>query len=110
MIVVWSRTAIRHLVDLREHIGKGSDQNAKLVASRILKAVDLLHSHPEMSRPGRVLGTRETCSARHALRYPLPCPAWSAGIDCCISRSPEVASKAMRPAYTSRRSFLSRTI
>ena len=59
MKVVWSRRSIRHLVHLREYIEKDSEQNAALVASRILKAVELLQTHPEMGRPGRVLGTRE---------------------------------------------------
>jgi toxin ParE1/3/4 len=59
MNVIWSRRAIGHLVRLRTHIGKDSEQNAALVASRILKAVDLLQSHPEMGRPGRIAGTRE---------------------------------------------------
>jgi toxin ParE1/3/4 len=59
MKVVWSRRAIRHLVALREHIAKDSDRKAALVAARILKAVDLLQTHPEIGRPGRVVGTRE---------------------------------------------------
>ena len=59
MKVVWSGRAIRHLVFLREYIEKGSEQNAALVAKRILKAVDLLETQPEMGRPGRALGTRE---------------------------------------------------
>ena len=59
MKVVWSRRAIRHLVDLREYIEKDSEQNTALVAKRILKAVDLLENHPEMGRAGRLVGTRE---------------------------------------------------
>jgi toxin ParE1/3/4 len=59
MKIVWSRRAIRHLVALREHIEKDSEQNAALVAGRILKAVELLEGHPEIGRPGRVFGTRE---------------------------------------------------
>lgn len=59
MKIVWSRRAIGHLVDLREYIERDSEQNAALVARRILKAVDLLQSHPEMGRPGRIAGTRE---------------------------------------------------
>ena len=59
MKVVWSRRAIRHLVALRKHIEEDSEQNAALVADRILKAVDLLQTHPERGRPGRVVGTRE---------------------------------------------------
>jgi len=57
MKIVWSRRAIRHLVSLREYIEKDSEQNAALVARRVLEAVDLLRSHPEMGRPGRLLGT-----------------------------------------------------
>jgi toxin ParE1/3/4 len=59
MKVVWSRRAIRHLVSLRKYIEKDSDQNAALVALRILNAIDLLQAQPGMGRPGRVLGTRE---------------------------------------------------
>ena len=47
------------LVALREYIGKDSEQNAALVATRILNAVDLLRTQPEMARPGRLPGTRE---------------------------------------------------
>ena len=59
MKVVWSRRAIRHLVFLQDFIAKDSDQNAAVVAERILGAVTLLETQPEMGRPGRVLGTRE---------------------------------------------------
>jgi len=59
MKFVWSRRAIRHLVQLRERIANDSEDNAALVGSRILTAVELLETHPEMGRPGRVLGTRE---------------------------------------------------
>jgi plasmid stabilization system protein ParE len=50
MKIVWSRKAIGHLIKLREHIERDSEQNATLVARRILKAVDLLQSHPEIGR------------------------------------------------------------
>ena len=59
MMIVWSLRALRHLVYIRQHIEEDSEQNAALVASRILDAVDLLQSHPEIGRPGRVVGTRE---------------------------------------------------
>ena len=59
MKVLWSRRALHHLVDIRQHIERDSEQNAALVATRILKAVDLLQSHPEIGRTGRVVGTRE---------------------------------------------------
>ena len=59
MKVVWSRRAIRHLVSLREFIARDSEQNAALVAERILSSVDILRAHPEMGKPGRTSGTRE---------------------------------------------------
>lgn len=59
MKIVWSRRAIRHLVSLRERIANGSEENAAVVASRILQAVDLLQTQPHIGRPGRVVGTRE---------------------------------------------------
>jgi toxin ParE1/3/4 len=59
MKVIWSRRAIRHLIALREHIEKDSEQRAVLVAKRILSAVELLQSQPSIGRPGRLLGTRE---------------------------------------------------
>jgi plasmid stabilization system protein ParE len=59
MKAIWSRRAISHLVSLREHIAKESEQKAALVAKRILQAIDLLETQPAMGRPGRVSGTRE---------------------------------------------------
>ena len=59
MKVVWSRRAIRQLISLREYIESDSEQNAATVATRILKAIDLLAKHPEVGLPGRVMGTRE---------------------------------------------------
>ena len=59
MKVVWSPRAIRHLTALRKYIEKDSEQNAALVAQRILRAVALLQEHPEMGRAGRLIGTRE---------------------------------------------------
>src|ERR1017187_10272189 len=59
MKVIWSRRAIRNLAVIRAYIAKDSEGNAALVATRILKAVELLQSHPGIGRPGRVLGTRE---------------------------------------------------
>ena len=59
MKVIWSRRAIRNLVALRAYIARDSEQNAVLVAKRILKAVALLQTQPGMGRPGRTPGTRE---------------------------------------------------
>lgn len=59
MKAVWAPRAICHFVSLREYIRRDSEQNASLVALRILNAVDLLEAQPGIGRPGRVLGTRE---------------------------------------------------
>lgn len=59
MKVVWSRRAVQHLVALRAYIAKESEQNAAVVAKRILEVIDVLQTQPEMGRPGRILGTRE---------------------------------------------------
>lgn len=57
--VVWSRRATKHLRDLRDYIAKDSEGSAAIIANRILRAVDLLQTQPEMGRPGRITGTRE---------------------------------------------------
>lgn len=59
MKALWSRKAIPHLVALREYIARDSERNAALVAQRILHAIALLETQPEMGRPGRMVGTRE---------------------------------------------------
>lgn len=59
MKVIWTPRAIGHLVALRRYIEKDSEENAARVATRILRAVDLLASHPEIGRPGRITRTRE---------------------------------------------------
>jgi len=59
MNVVWSRRAIRHLVAIREYIETDSDTNAALIAARILDAIEVLRTQPQMGRPGRLTGTRE---------------------------------------------------
>ncbi len=59
MKAVWSRNAIRHLIALREYIGKDSERNATQVATGILEAIEVLTTQPAMGRPGRLTGTRE---------------------------------------------------
>jgi plasmid stabilization system protein ParE len=70
MKVIWSRRAIQHLVSLRNYIAKDSEQNAALVARRVLEAVELLQTQPDMGRTGRVLGTRELVIANTAYVIP----------------------------------------
>jgi toxin ParE1/3/4 len=59
MNVVWSPRAIRHMVAIRKYIEKDSDQSAALIAGRILEAIEILRTQPQMGRPGRLAGTRE---------------------------------------------------
>ena len=59
MIAVWSPKAISHLVAIRKYIEQDSDANAASVAARILTAIEVLHTQPQMGRPGRLTGTRE---------------------------------------------------
>ena len=59
MNVIWSPRAIRHLAAIGKFIEKDSDENAARVAERILRAIALLRTQPQMGRPGRLTGTRE---------------------------------------------------
>jgi len=59
MNVVWSPRSIRHLVAIRKYIEKDSDGNAATIAGRILDAIGILQTQPQMGRPGRLTGTRE---------------------------------------------------
>lgn len=58
-LLLRGETCGRNLIDCPQSVQRDSEQNAALVAARILEAGDLLESHPEMGRSGRVLGTRE---------------------------------------------------
>ena len=59
MNVIWSPRTIRHLITIRTFIERDSDASAALVAGRILDAVEILSTQPQMGRPGRLAGTRE---------------------------------------------------
>lgn len=59
MTLIWSRRAVQQLADLRDFISQDSEQSASDVATSILATVELLKSHPDIGRPGRILGTSE---------------------------------------------------
>jgi toxin ParE1/3/4 len=59
MKLLWTRKAIRHLTAVRSYIAKDSEQSAAALVSRILTAVELLATQPELGRTGRIPGTRE---------------------------------------------------
>lgn len=71
MKIVWSRRAIGHLVEIREHIERDSEPSAARVAKQILDGVANLTNHPDLGRPGRVLGTRELVipNSRYVIPY-----------------------------------------
>jgi hypothetical protein len=72
MKIVWSRRAIGHLVHIREYIAKNSEQNAGLVAGRILEAVDLLHGDRSAWQDSWNTRVGHTQCALH---HPVPDPA-----------------------------------
>ena len=59
MKLVWSRTAVHDLRDLRDHISQHNPKAAADVAQAILRAVEALPEFPAIGRPGRVPNTRE---------------------------------------------------
>ena len=48
MKIVWSRRAIRHLTQIRDHIEKDNPQAAQKVAMRIVAGVEGLARQPHM--------------------------------------------------------------
>ena len=57
--IVWTRTAVSDLEQVRRFIGQRNASAARNVAARIRDATRLLAEHPAMGRPGRVAGIRE---------------------------------------------------
>jgi toxin ParE1/3/4 len=65
MNIVWSPGAIQDLISLRAYIAEQSPAGARRIVLRILHTVErVLPDNPHMSRPGRVLGTRELVIAQ----------------------------------------------
>jgi toxin ParE1/3/4 len=60
MKIVWTRRASRHLRSAYEYWARESSRaEANTMLGRIFSAVEMLESHPEAGRSGRVPGTRE---------------------------------------------------
>ena len=59
MKIIWPRRAIGHLTSLRRYVAEEAEGSAAPVARRILDAVALPATQPEIGRPGRIVGTRE---------------------------------------------------
>lgn len=60
MKIVWTRRATRHLQAAYDYWAREKSASAAdKMLERIFSAVELLENYPEMSRRGRVSGTRE---------------------------------------------------
>ena len=59
MTIVWSRTAVEDLKNLRATIEEQNPRAASKIAGTILRRVESLKEFPNQGRPGRVPQTRE---------------------------------------------------
>lgn len=59
MRVNWLRKALASLDEAAEYIAKDNPEAARRLVAEAFRQTDLLADHPEIGRPGRVLGTRE---------------------------------------------------
>ncbi len=59
MKIIWTRSAIDDLVEIREFISQENPAAAEGIALRILEIVDILKATPEAGKKGRISGTRE---------------------------------------------------
>jgi toxin ParE1/3/4 len=57
--VKWLRNALRSMDDEADFIAAEDAHSARLVVERVLSAVAMLESQPNLGRPGRIPGTRE---------------------------------------------------
>ena len=55
----WTRSALRDLESIGDHVGTESARAASALVSDILRRVEALRDQPRMGRTGRVEGTRE---------------------------------------------------
>ncbi|MDX1724037.1 MAG: type II toxin-antitoxin system RelE/ParE family toxin [Pseudomonas sp.] len=71
MQIKWLRTALRNLDEEIAFIAAEDPQAARRTASRILAAIALLETQPDLGRPGRVPGTRElvVLDSRYLIPY-----------------------------------------
>ena len=59
MTIVWSRTAVEDLKNLRAYIEEQNPRAASKIAGAIVRRVESLTEFPGQGRPGRVPHTRE---------------------------------------------------
>ena len=59
MYLKWTRPAIKDLKEAGDFIASDNPKAALRMSERVQEAVEYLLDHPNMGRPGRVVGTRE---------------------------------------------------
>ncbi|HEX4642682.1 MAG TPA: type II toxin-antitoxin system RelE/ParE family toxin [Candidatus Acidoferrales bacterium] len=59
MRIIWSKTAISNLLEIRRFVEHDKPEAARRLAERILASVERLVEQPHLGRPGREPGTRE---------------------------------------------------
>lgn len=64
MRVKWLRRALQNLDDEAAYIAQDSPQSAAAFVAHLLASAEMLATHPQMGRPGRVPGTRELVVTR----------------------------------------------
>lgn len=64
MPVKWLRQALRNLDQEAAYIAQDSPQSAAEFVTHLLASAQMLATHPQMGRPGRVPGTRELVVTR----------------------------------------------
>jgi toxin ParE1/3/4 len=57
--LVWSKAAVRDLLELAEYFAQDSEQTAALVEARIHEEAKMLSRFPRSGRTGRMRGSRE---------------------------------------------------
>jgi toxin ParE1/3/4 len=70
MRVKWLRRALQNLTDEADFIAQDSPKSAAEFVAHLLQAAEMLATHPQIGRPGRVPGTRELIVTRFS--YILP--------------------------------------
>lgn len=60
----WRRRALQNLADEADFIAHDSPKSAAECVAHLMQAADMLATHPQMDRPGRVPGTRELVVTR----------------------------------------------
>lgn len=59
MRIKWLRLALKDMDEIAEYISKDNERTARTLVKKIWDHTQILKSHPEIGRPGRVPKTKE---------------------------------------------------